>query len=192
MMRWSIALAVVLGIAAVSLSGIVWLSQVSALRLERVREARAEHQLLQQQLHLLQQEDTAAIASSLNEDMESLQIRLVELLTRQRPPAGVLTVAYEQAVLQRLLATDEDEPVSVLRLDLKLTLQHSLGLVDMLERIDDSISTWPHEIRACELVRLPQQQLNARCVVDFYHWNHKPRQHTSHSSLVAGTKVMRG
>lgn len=171
MLRWSVALAIALGLMSVGMSGIVWFAKTTADKFEVVRLVRAQHQQLEQQLNLLNSPGIAKLVDTLREDLDALQIKLVEVMTQQPPPAGVLKVGYEQSLMPQALDAESGELISVLRLELYLTVQHSRGLLDMLNRIDRAVGAWPHETRVCELQRLPHQQLSAQCVVDFYHWS---------------------
>ncbi len=173
MLRWSMSLAVLLGLLAVGLSGIFWFTSTTAEKVEDVRQSRAQHQQLEQQLALLQTPGIASLIDTLQEDLDALQIKLVEVVTQQPLPAGVQKVGYEQSIMPRAMDDEAGEAISVLRLELTLTVLHSRGLLDMLDRIDRSVGAWPHETRACELQRLPQQTLSAQCVVDFYHWSNR-------------------
>lgn len=181
MLRWSVSLAVAIGLLAVGISGIVWLESAMADKVEQLRLVRAQHQQLEQQLNLLQSSGIAPLIDALQEDLDALQIKLVEVMTQQPPPAGVLKIAYEQIMMPQALDDGVGTSISVLRLELNLTVQHAGGLLDMLDRINRSVRVWPHETRACELQRLPRQILSARCIVDFYHWTYGSEQESVQS-----------
>ena len=174
MLRWSVSLAALLGLVAVAVSGVFWSTSTTAERLENVRRVRTQHQQLEQQLALLQSPDITPVIKTLQEDLDALRIKLVEVVTKQPLPAGVSKVGYEQTMMPQVMDAGGGEAVNVLRLELTLTVLHSRGLLDILDNIDRAVGAWPHETRACELQRLPQQILSAQCVVDFYHWsNHR-------------------
>lgn len=170
MLRWAVSLAIMFGLLAAGTGGTFWLQSETVARVEGVRRIRAQHQQLEQQLARLQSPDIAPLIVTLQEDLDALQIKLVEVVTLQPLPAGVIKVGYEQVRLPQTMEGETGESINVLRLQLTLTLLHSRGLLDMLDRIDLAVGAWPQETRACELLRLPQQMLSAQCVVDFYHW----------------------
>jgi hypothetical protein len=174
-----VLLALVMAMLASGIAGMFWFARVTSDKFELVRLARAQLQTLDQQFNVLQSPGIAPLIDSLQEDLDTLQIRLVEVMTQQPAPAGVVQVGYEQTLLTQLQDEAGGDSVSVLRLNLNLTVRHSIGLLDMLDRIDDSVAHWPHEIRACELQRLPLQVLSAQCVVDFYHWTVDGQQSTA-------------
>ncbi|ASJ76238.1 hypothetical protein [Granulosicoccus antarcticus] len=171
MLQWSLSLAIVLGFLAVGLGGNYWFSSSTSDTIEDVRLTRSQYQTLEQQLNLLQSPGITPLLNTLQEDMDALQIRLVEVMTQQPLPTGVVQVEYEQSVLPHKLEEGNGESISVLRLTLDLAVLHAMGLLEMFDRIDRSIGMWPYETRACELHRLTQQGLSAQCVVDFYHWS---------------------
>ena len=173
MLRWSVSLAALLGLMAVGWSGIFWSASTTAVKVEDVRLFRAQHQQIEQQLALLQSPGIAPLITTLQEDLDALQIKLAEVVTLQPLPEGVQKVEYEQTIMPHAMDNGAGEPIRVLRLELILTVLHSRGLLDMLDRIDHFVGAWPHETRACELHRLPQQVLSAQCVVDFYHWSNR-------------------
>lgn len=174
MLRWSMSLAVLLVLVAVGVVGIFWSTSSTTKKAEGVRLVRAQHQQLEQQLALLQSPGITPLIDTLQEDLDALRIKLVEVMTQQSLPAGVQKVGYEQTLMPQAMDSGTEEAINVLRLELTLTVLHARALLDMLDRIDRSVGVWPHETRACELQRLPQQILSVRCIVDFYHWsNHR-------------------
>jgi hypothetical protein len=191
MLRWSMLLATALGLVAISMSGLVWLKQATRHAQEDIRQARIQQQTLEQQLHLLQSSGNQSTLAGLQEDLAAVQIRLVEVLTRKPLPSGVLDIAYEQRVLPQPLSDPAGAPVHILRLDLKLLLKHSVALLELLAHIDESVTVWPYETRGCALHRLPDQQLNVQCVLDFYHWGNPAPQESSRSGAAGITVVDR-
>ena len=181
MLRWSVSLAALLGLMAAGWSGIFWSVSTTAVKVENVRLFRAQHQQLEQQLALLQSPGIVPLITTLQEDLDALQIKLVEVVAQQPLPEGVQKVEYEQTIMPQTMDSGTGEPIRVLRLELFLTVLHSQGLLDMLDRIDRFVGAWPHETRACELQRLPQQVLSAQCAVDFYHWSHRSELESVHS-----------
>lgn len=175
MRRWSVSLAAMLGLLAIGVSGLYWSTSQTAERVENVRQIRAQHQQLEQQLALLHSPGITPLIATLQEDLDALRIRLIEVVTQQPLPAGVLNVGYEQTLMPQVMDTGTGEAVNILRLELTLTVLHSGGLLDVLDTLDRAVGAWPHETRACELQRLPQQTLRAQCAVDFYHWSN-PRE----------------
>ncbi len=171
MLRWSVSLAALLGLLAVGVSGLFWSTSTTAESVENVRLVRAQQQQLEQQLALLQSPGITPLINTLQEDLDTLRIKLVEIVTQQPPPAGVLNVGYEQTLLPQIMDAGTGEAINVLRLELTLRILHSGGLLNILDRIDRAVGAWPHETRACEIQRLPLQILSAQCVVDFYHWS---------------------
>lgn len=192
MLRWSVLLAALLGLLAIGVSGIFWSTRTTAESVENVRRVRVQHQQLEQQLALLQSPGIAPLINTLQEDLDALRIKLIEVVTQQPLPAGVLNVGYEQTLMPQLMDTGAGESIDVLRLELTLTVLHARGLLDVLENLDRAVGAWPHETRACELQRLPQQSLRAQCAVDFYHWSHSReleavQSERLHSGLMART-----
>jgi hypothetical protein len=175
MLRWYMAVASLLGIMTSSLFSIAWSRHLEALRVEDLRQARVQRQILEQQAELLQLPGTAATLSRLHEDLDALQLRLIEILSQQTAPAGVLDIGYAQTILPAIPLGGHDATATIVRLDLSLVLQHSVALLGLLALLDEPVPAWPHETRACELSRLPAETLSAQCVVDFYHWDVYPR-----------------
>lgn len=165
-----IGLFLALGVVTLSIAGIVWCDTMIKNQEEALRVQRSEQQILEQQVNLLQTPDMTRQSLALEEDLDALRIRLVEALTQIPQPVGVLSVDYEQAVLSAPLGSSTVEPVSVLRLQLTLTVQHAIGFLNLLQRIDEAIVVWPHETQACRLQRMPQNHLQVSCALDFYHW----------------------
>ena len=172
MLRLSVLLAALLGLLTAGVSGLFWSTRTTAESVEDVRRIRAHHQQLEQQLALLQSPGITPLINTLQEDLDALRIKLIEVVTQQPLPAGVLNVAYEQTLMPQLLDSEDGQPIDVLRLELTVTVLHAKGLLDVLDNLDRAVGAWPYETRACELQRLPQQSLRAQCAIDFYHWSH--------------------
>lgn len=170
MLRRSIPLFIALSFVAVCASVIVWSSRETARLEESLRMSRSRHQLLEQQVSLVRSPGMQQRLAALEEDLDTLRIRLVEVLTQQARPVGVLSVDFEQLLLPALASDGEIGPVSVLRLELRLIVQHAIGFLEMLEQIDMGVAAWPHETQACRVQRIPEQRLQVECALDFYHW----------------------
>lgn len=168
--RWSLLLAVILGISAVSMSALVFLNRAVADDHENVRQSRVDQQLLEQQLLLLSSAQVQELIADLDEDIDTLKLNLAEALLLEPFPPAVLSVEYVQSVPPVKLQTIDGESISTLRLEVSMTLQHSLGLISLLSRVGAAVDTWPHEIRACKMNRVAEERLTANCVIDFYHW----------------------
>ena len=171
MVRWSMALATALGVLTIAIVAILWIGQTIDIAAEELRRTRVAHQQLQQQHSVLNSSDSAQQIEQLNQAMDALQISLVEAVSDMPVPDGVIDVAFEQQLMPPMAGAGKHYPVSVLRLSLMLTIEHSVGLVNMLDRVSRATSFWPSEVRGCELQRLPLQRLSAQCVMDFYHWS---------------------
>lgn len=170
MVRWSVMLATALGVLAISIGAILWIAGINDSTAESVRQTRVAHQRLQQQFNVLKSTAHERQIEQLSQDMDALQISLVEAVSKSPLPSGVLDIAFEQQVLAPMLDAGAAYPVSILRLSLTLTLEHSVGLMNMLDRLAGVVPAWPFEVRGCAMQRLALQQLNTQCVVDFYHW----------------------
>ena len=147
----------------------------------KVRQATVQRQHAEQRLRRLGDGHTSPLLNVLGEDISALQIRLAEYL------AGVGTASesadkqfmYEQSLLARSLSTDGlvDSPdthiqaIRILRLDVKAQLAHTQKFIGLLRGIQSQIGGWPVSVHTCDLQRLPVQLLNARCVIDIYHWS---------------------
>ena len=91
---------------------------------------------------------------------------------------SAVVVAYEQSLLPNPLSFSDDEgdaawyaqEVRVLRLDVQVQTAHAPQLLGFLEKLDTVGNGWPVEVRACELYRSVRTGLDARCIVDIYHW----------------------
>lgn len=183
MARWFTALAIGLGLLATCVGFLLWLSSSTDLMADGVRQTRIEHQRRSQQLNILTSETYARRIDNLEQSLEALQITLAESVSRDPLPDGVLSVSFEQRVLPSMLISDELSPVNTLRLVLDMSVRHSVGVINIIDRIRQSIVAWPIEVRACELKRQPQQQLQAHCVIDLYHWRAEPSDVEGVSSL---------
>ena len=171
MVRCSMTLATVLGLLAISIAVIFWVTQANDGVAEALRQTRVVHQQLQQKFTVLQSGDYVQQLAQLDQALDALQISLAEVVSKRPLPSGVVDVTFEQLVLPQMMDAGTSYPVSVLRLSLRLTIEHSLGLASMLDRISDAMLTWPFEVRGCEVQRLAVKNLNAHCVLDFYHWS---------------------
>ncbi|MGQ7845371.1 hypothetical protein ACUNV4_12890 [Granulosicoccus sp. 3-233] len=167
-------LALCLGL--ISLLAIAWFDRMTAHRTETLRLARSELQTLQLQMNLLQTPDMGLTLAHLEEDLDALRIRLVELLTQHPRPEGVLAVEFEQSILPRALQDAGAETVRVLRLELEMVVQHAVAFLEMLARVDEAVPVWPHEVQACMIHRKTPEGLQLACVLDFYHWQASERQ----------------
>lgn len=176
MLRRSGRLFLTLGFAAVSMMLMAWFDSMSADRAEALRMTRSELQTLEQQINLLKAPDMQKTLEVLEEDLDSLRIRLVEVLTQLPQPASVLSVEYEHAVLAQALEDTDSDTIKVLRLELRMVVQHAIGFLDMLTRIDEAIPVWPHDVQACMIQRTAQEHLQVACALDFYHWNSSQQQ----------------
>lgn len=165
-----LSLTLLLCLSAIAVSTMIWFSSLTSDGLESLRVTRSEHQALQQQLSLLTSPDMQIALPLLDEDLDALRIRLVEALTQFPLPAGVIDVTYEQTIQTRTLEGSEPEPVHVLRMELSLVVQHSVGFLRMLERVDEASGIWPHDVRGCRIQRHAGQRLAAHCALNFYHW----------------------
>ena len=171
MVRWSMTLATVLGVLAISIGVIFWIVQANDSAAETLRQTRVVHQQLQQKFTVLQSDDHVQQLAQLDQALDALQISLAEVLSERPLPSGVVDVTFEQLVLPQMMGAGTSYPVSVLRLSLSLTIEHSLGLASMLDRVSYAMATWPFEVRGCEVQRLAVKHLNAHCILDFYHWS---------------------
>lgn len=171
MVRWSMALATVLGVLAISIGVILWVVQANDGVIEALRQTHVVHQQLQQKFTVLQSDEHVQQLEQLDQGLDALQIRLAEVISERPLPLGVVDVTFEQLVLPQMIDAGTSYPVSVLRLSLNLTIEHSLGLASMLDRVSGAMATWPFEVRGCQVQRLAVKNLNAHCVLDFYHWS---------------------
>jgi len=171
MIRWSMALATALGVLALAIVATLWTGRTTDIAAEKLRLTRVAHQRLQQQHSLLKSPDSAQRIEQLDQALDALQISLVEAVSNRPVPDGVIDVTFEQQLMPPMTQAGTHYPVSVLRLSLMLTMEHSVGLVNMLDQVSGATSVWPSEVRGCELRRLPMQRLSAQCVMDFYHWS---------------------
>lgn len=186
--RWFTALAFGLGLLATCMGGLLWLASTTDIVANGVRQARVAHQSRSQQLSILTSERHAEKIDNLDQTLDALQITLAESVSRDPLPDGVLAVSFEQRVLPGILISDELSPVNTLRLVLDMSVRHSVGVINVIDRIRETIVAWPIEVRACELKRQPQQQLHAHCVIDLYHWSAEPADTESASSMAHGAK----
>lgn len=180
-------LLVVVLLASLPVGVMVWLERSTAQRSEALRVARAELQRLEQQLSLLKAPEMQQSLSVLEEGLDVLRIRLVEALTQQERPAGVVKVEFDQSLLPRTLGGSGAEAVRVLRLQLDMHVQHAAAFLDMLALIDDATPLWPQEVQACTIHRLPEKNLKTGCVLDFYHWSPDSQQASRASGDRQGT-----
>jgi len=171
MIRWSMALATALGVLALAIVATLWTGRTTDIAAEKLRLTRVAHQRLQQQHSLLKSPDSAQRIEQLDQALDALQISLVEAVSNRPVPDGVIDVTFEQQLMPPMTQAGTHYPVSVLRLSLMLTMEHSVGLVNMLDQVSGATSVWPSEVRGCELRRLPMQRLSAQCVMDLYHWS---------------------
>ncbi len=175
MIRWWIFLAIALGVLAVSASTVIGLKKSSDLIVERVRQSRIRHQALEQQLATLHSPRYEQLAQGLGQTLETLQIELAEVMANEARSPDVLDLTYEQTVLAQTMQSTEQQPISTLRLMMSVKIQHAAGLLALLKRIDHHLAVWPHEVRACDMYRMTEDGLQARCVIDFYHWSQADR-----------------
>lgn len=196
-LRGVVSLIVALSLIVMSSLAMNRFSSAAASDLEELRMIRYERQTLQQQIKLLERPDMQPSLVMLTEEMDSLRIRLIEALTQTPLPVAVQAVDYELAILPATLEAEEPGlpetgPVSVLRMELSLAVQHSGGLLRMLDLIGKASGVWPHETRGCSLHRTGQRQLTARCALNVYHWQHqRPHETTSVSWDEALTEASR-
>lgn len=190
MLRRSGRLFLALGFAAVSMMLMAWFDSMSADRAEALRVTRSDLQTLEQQINLLKTPDIQKTLEVLEEDMDSLRIRLVEVLTQLPQPASVLSVEYEHAVLSQALEDTDSDTIKVLRLELRMIVQHAMGFLEMLTRIDEAIPVWPHDVQACMIHRTTQEHLQVACALDFYHWNSGQQQ--ASTALTDGSESAAG
>jgi len=168
-------LAVLLVVSSL-VSGMAWLDSTTAQHRDELRAARVELQRLEQQISLLNAPGMQQTLSVLEEGLDVLRIRLVEALTQQERPAGVVKLEFEQSLLPRTLDGAGSEAVNVLRLQLNMNVQHAAAFLGMLALIDDATPLWPSEMQACTIQRLPEKNLQTGCVLDFYHWSPDSQQ----------------
>ena len=91
---------------------------------------------------------------------------------------SAVVVAYEQSLLTDPVSFSDDggdatwyaQEVRVLRLDVQIQTAHAPQLLGFLGKLDTVVNGWPVEVRACELHRSVRTGLDARCIVDIYHW----------------------
>ena len=169
--RWFIALALVLGVATVSTSSYIWLYRTTLLARDGSRQIRIERQTLEQQLVQLENPDNREHIQGLHESLQELQIRLGEMLSQEIESPGIVSIAFEQSVLADHIPSETTSDVVILRLEVILTARHSAAILSFLSDIQQSVVSWPNEVRACELDRLPASLISVQCVIDFYHWS---------------------
>ena len=91
---------------------------------------------------------------------------------------SAVVVAYEQSLLANPVSFSDDggdtawyaREVRVLRVDVQVQTSHAPQLLGFLENLETLANGWPVEVRACELHRSVRTGLDARCIVDIYHW----------------------
>ena len=91
---------------------------------------------------------------------------------------SAVVVAYEQSLLPNPVSFSDDEgdaawhtqQVRVLRVDVQVQTDHAPQLLGFIKKLDTIANGWPVEVRACELHRSVRTGLEARCIVDIYHW----------------------
>ena len=122
-----------------------------------------------------------ALADDNNEESQDSDHRLTDNAadsTVAVSQTSAVVVAYEQSLLPNPLSFSDDEgdaawyaqEVRVLRLDVQVQTAHAPQLLGFLEKLDTVGNGWPVEVRACELYRSVRTGLDARCIVDIYHW----------------------
>lgn len=143
---------------------------------EKTRRARIQQQLLEQELVLLGSVEHVHRISALHQSLDALQISLVEIFTDETLPQGVSNLSFEQLLLPQIESGDDGQSISVLRMVIVMTIKHAGGLLNLLAKLEQHVSAWPREVSACNLQRIPSQELIAKCIVDFYHWSEDPNQ----------------
>ncbi|MFK7855580.1 MAG: hypothetical protein AB8B79_15760 [Granulosicoccus sp.] len=169
--RWCVALTFVLGVSVVAASTYIWLSRTTLLARDGVRQVRIEEQLLQRQLVQLENHENTVLIPGLEQSMQELQVQLVEELSQGDMEPDISSVEFEQSVLTALIPGETTGDVKTLRLIVSLSARHSAALLKFLRRIRQSVPTWPSEVRACRIERIPASLISIQCVIDFYHWS---------------------
>lgn len=169
--RWCVALAFVLGVAVVSVSTYIWLTRSTLLARDGVRQARIEEQLLQRQLVQLESRENTLLIPGLQQSMQELQVQLVETLSQGDAGPDIFSVEFEQSVLTALIPGETTGNIETLRLIVSLSARHSAALLHFIQRIRQSVVTWPSEVRGCRMERIPASLISMQCVIDFYHWS---------------------
>lgn len=168
---WFAAMAMLLGVAIVSTSSYLWLSRSALFARDGIRQSRIEQQILERQLVQLENPDNQRRILGLQQTLQELQIQLGELLSEDNENPGIMSIAFEQSVLDSPIPSDSTSDIVTLRLVVNLTAQHSAAILSFLSAIRQSVVTWPNEVRACDIDRLPTSLISVQCVIDFYHWS---------------------
>ncbi|MFK8081899.1 MAG: hypothetical protein AB8B97_16555 [Granulosicoccus sp.] len=160
----------------------VYQDRVQELRLDSSSQARhlmVKRQHAEQRLARLKDGLSRPLLSALGEDVSAVQIRIAEYLTDSKFALDDRALKYEQSLLPHRLSTDAIDTITsstvpavqVLRLDVQLRLAHAQEFLSFIEDIKSEVAGWPLEVRACDLQKTPVQNLDARCVMDIYHWS---------------------
>lgn len=169
-LRWSIGLFCAVALIAISLASGIYLSEsVSTSRVNN-RGLRIQQQNLEQLASSLQSPRYAVYLDGLKQNIDALQIELIEILAEGAGVQGVMSLDYDQSLIPGTLASDSGLQVTTLRLVLDMTVQHSGAVLAVIQLLTQRSGTWPRELRACNVQRLPSTHLNAQCAIDFYHW----------------------
>jgi len=135
---------------------------LSSLYKVRLQSDKNGTQYLQtRQRHSVEAEQEAGALAGLGEDNK----------------AGVV-VSYRQSHVQNTqqISVDQKPPDTVssrtntLRVDVQIKVANTPDMLHFLRQLKSAAGGWPGRIRACEIHRSLRPGIDARCVMDFYHW----------------------
>jgi len=153
-------------------------SQSSVVASTDLRDTSVDLQQARQWHHRLLEGKEDSLLDVLGEEISLTQIRLANHLSGQANSALNGVVDYEQSLLQPdrvrvsqpMLAMPASDTLSVIRLDFTAQLSNGADFISLLGQLGKVIGGWPFTINGCSITRLPMQILQARCVVDIFHW----------------------
>ncbi len=177
MVRSILTIVLSVSVLCVSLYSTRSTKQASLVAASELRKLRVEQQDAELYVHTLNNGQTLPLLRVLGEDVTSLQVRLAEFLSGSVESGGAV-VAYEQSLLGHSVQVgglpdvpvNSDVDIQIIRLDVQTNLAHAPALVSLLSQLKASAGGWPANVRACDVQRVPTQQLRVQCVVDIYYW----------------------
>jgi hypothetical protein len=111
------------------------------------------------------------------QDAEQGQVAQSGIDTKHPGVTGAVS-AFRQSLLPDNLQLSADLDIvnaalfkfRTLRIDVQLQVSNAPELLEFLRQLKNAAGGWPGEIRACDIHRSPRPGIDARCIVDIYHW----------------------